>query len=153
MINNYKFIEGDLFDVNAECLVNAWNMNFIPWFLLLPHGISGQLKKKAGYKPFNELLKKGIIKSGHAVLTSGGKLNKKIIHVAGINCFWISNLKIVEDCTRNALILARENNINSIAFPLIGAGVGGLKQDDVIATMERVFNERSWDLNIYLVKR
>lgn len=64
-----ELIQGDIFEHESECMVNAWNRNFIPWFLLLSHGISGQLKKKAGYKPFNELLNKGILKSGDAVLT------------------------------------------------------------------------------------
>jgi len=66
-----KIVKGDLFSQQVDCFVNAWNMNYIPWFLLLSHGVSGQLKKKAGYKPFNELLKKGIMKPGSAVITSG----------------------------------------------------------------------------------
>lgn len=32
----------------------------------------GTVKKIAGYKPFNEILKKGILKPGQAVLTRGG---------------------------------------------------------------------------------
>ena len=46
---NLKIIKGDLFLQPVDCIINPWNRNFIPWWLLLPHGISGQLKKKAGY--------------------------------------------------------------------------------------------------------
>lgn len=147
-----ELIQGDIFEYESECMVNAWNRNFIPWFLLLSHGISGQLKKKAGYKPFNELLNKGILKSGDAVITDGGRLNKRIIHVAGLTWYWTTNLNIVETCTRNALILAKKEGIKSISFPLIGTGVGGLKKNDVIGIMSAVAKERDWNLNIYLVE-
>lgn len=36
----------------------------------------GTVKKIAGYKPFNEILKKGILKPGQAVLTSGGDTSR-----------------------------------------------------------------------------
>lgn len=146
-------VNGDLFSQDVECFVNPWNMNFIPWFLLLPHGVSGKLKKIAGYKPFNELLKIGVLKPGSAVITSGGNLPQKIIHVAGLEWYWISTLKVVENCIRNALLLAENNNIKSIAFPLIGTGVGGLKEEDVLQLMEKVASEKEWCVNeIILVK-
>lgn len=147
-----KIIKGDLFEQEADCYVNAWNMNFIPWFLLLPHGVSGKLKKVAGYTPFNELLMKGIIKPGHAVMTNGGRLNKPVIHVAGLTWYWTANLEIVEKCTRNALLLAKEKNIQSIALPLIGAGVGGLKKEEVLLVMKQVAEEKEWNINIIFVE-
>ena len=77
-----KIIEGDLLSQSVEVIINPWNKNIIPWWLLLPQGVSGQIKKKGGYKPFNELLKIGPIKTGSAVLTSAGKLPYKgIIHL------------------------------------------------------------------------
>ena len=60
---------------------------------------------------------------GGAVLTGSGKLDfKAIIHVAALNCLWISNKEIVEKSVRNALNLAVANGYKSIAFPLIGSG-------------------------------
>ena len=60
---------------------------------------------------------------GGAVLTGSGKLDfKAIIHVAALNCLWISNKEIVEQSVRNALNLAVANGCKSIAFPLIGSG-------------------------------
>lgn len=144
-------VNGDLFSQNAECFVNPWNMNFIPWFLLVPHWVSGKLKKVAGYKPFNELLKMGLLKPGSAVITNGGNLSQKIIHVAGLEWYWISTLKVVENCIRNALLLAEKNNIKSIAFPLIGTGVGGLKEKDVLQLMEKVASEKVWSINKIIV--
>jgi len=144
--------KGDLFSQDVACFVNPWNMNFIPWFLLLPHGVSGQLKKRAGLAPFNELLSKGVLKPGSAVLTTGGKLPQSIIHVAGLKWYWMTDLRIVEKCTRSALMLAVDKNIKSIAFPLIGAGVGGLKKGDVISVMEMVALEKDWGMDIVIVE-
>ena len=74
-----ELVEGDL-------LVNAWNRNIIPWWLLLPQGVSGAIKRRGGTGPFKELRKNGSIPLGDAVLTSAGRLPfKAIIHVAGIN--------------------------------------------------------------------
>ena len=36
-------------------IVNAWNRNIIPWWLLLPQGVSGAIKKRGGTGPFKEL--------------------------------------------------------------------------------------------------
>ena len=33
--------DGDLLDQPVEVIVNAWNRNIIPWWLLLPQGVSG----------------------------------------------------------------------------------------------------------------
>jgi O-acetyl-ADP-ribose deacetylase len=148
----YKYVKGDLFSQEVECFVNSWNMNYIPWFLLMPHGVSGRLKKLGGYKPFNELLKKGILSPGEAVLTSGGRLPQHIIHVAGLKWYWVSSTEVVEKCTINALILAKEHDIKSIAFPLIGSGVGGVKPEEVKSVMEKVIKEANWGMDIVLVE-
>lgn len=147
-----KIVKGDLFNQKVECFVNPWNMNYIPWFLLWPHGVSGRLKKLAGFKPFNELLTKGILLPGNAVITSGGKLHQKIIHVAGLKWYWMTSLSIVKKCTRNALLLAQQNNIKSVAFPLIGTGVGGLKTEEVLSVMTEVINEMDWQIGVIIVE-
>lgn len=67
-------IEGDLLDQDVEVIVNAWNRNIIPWWLLLPQGVSHAIKKRAGYAPFCELARMGPISLGGAVVTSSGKL-------------------------------------------------------------------------------
>ena len=78
-------VEGDLLDQDVDVIVNAWNRNIIPWWLLLPQGVSGAIKKRGGYAPFRELAKLGAIPLGGAVITGAGKLPfKPIIHVAGI---------------------------------------------------------------------
>jgi hypothetical protein len=67
-------VTGDLLNQDVEVIVNAWNRNIIPWWLLLPQGVSGAIKKRAGYQPFREVAKYGPIPLGGAVLTSAGRL-------------------------------------------------------------------------------
>ena len=80
---NMTVVEGDLLDQDVDVIVNAWNRNIIPWWLLLPQGVSGAIKKRGGIRPFQELGKHGSIPLGGAVLTSAGRLPfQAIIHVA-----------------------------------------------------------------------
>lgn len=70
-----------------------------------------------------------MLRPGDAIVTESGRLKcKAIIHVAALNCIWISNETIVRNCTRSAIAVASINGYESIAFPLIGAGTGGLEK-------------------------
>ncbi len=127
---NVEVLEGDLLDQDVDVIVNAWNRNIIPWWLLLPQGVSGAIKRRGGKAPFREVGRHGAIPLGGAVLTSAGKLPfKAIIHVAGINMFWRASERSIRDSVRNAIQHAREHGFQSIAFPLIGAGSGGFNQE------------------------
>jgi O-acetyl-ADP-ribose deacetylase (regulator of RNase III) len=131
-----SLVSGDLLDQKVEVIVNAWNRNVIPWWLLLPQGVSGAIKKRGGYAPFRELAKHGPIAAGGARMTTAGRLPfKGIIHVAGINLAWRSSVDIVTRCVMNSLNLAREHAMVSVAMPLIGAGTGGLPRDLARATI------------------
>lgn len=131
-----EIVQGDLLGQKVDCIVNAWNRNLIPWWLLLPQGVSGAIKKQGGYQPFGELGRMGPIPLGGAVLTNPGRLPfKAIIHVAGINMFWRSSEESIRASVRNALALAKQHGFRSIAFPLIGAGTGGEKPERVLKIM------------------
>jgi O-acetyl-ADP-ribose deacetylase (regulator of RNase III) len=111
-------------------IVNAWNRNVIPWWLLLPQGVCGAIKRRAGKAPFREVGRHGTIPLGGAVMTCAGKLPfKAIIHVVGINMLWRASERSIRDSVRNAIRAAQGNNFQSIAFPLIGAGSGSFNQD------------------------
>lgn len=122
---NIQIVKGNLLNQNVEVIVNAWNRNIIPWWMLLPQGISGAIKRYGGCKPFQELRKRGILALGEAVLTSAGTLPfKGIIHVAGINIFWCATEKSISRSVINAIKIVNEHNFSSVAFPIIGAGSG-----------------------------
>jgi O-acetyl-ADP-ribose deacetylase (regulator of RNase III) len=133
---NLRVVDGDLLDQEVDVIVNAWNRNFIPWWLLLPQGVSRAIKRRGGTQPFRELRTKGIIPLGGAVTTSAGRLPfKAIIHVAGINILWRSSEFSIRHWVRNAMALAKNSGCQSIAFPLVGAGSGGGKPAQVLAWM------------------
>jgi O-acetyl-ADP-ribose deacetylase (regulator of RNase III) len=148
-----KIIDGDLLDQPVEVIVNAWNRNIIPWWLLLPQGVSWAIKKRAGYQPFRELGRKGPIPLGGAVETGAGRLPfKAIIHVAGINMFWRSTERSISESVKNAIALAKAKDYRSLAFPLIGAGTGGSKEDRVMAIMCETLREVEFDGAVRIVR-
>src|SRR5689334_7805725 len=96
-------VEGDLLDQTTDVIVNAWNRNIIPWWLLLQQGVSGAIKKRGGTQPFREVARHGPIPLGGAVATSAGRLPfKAIIHVAGINMLWRATRDSIANSVRNA---------------------------------------------------
>lgn len=146
-------VDGDLLDQDVEVIVNAWNRNIIPWWLLIPQGVSGAIKKRGGRQPFRELGRRGPIPLGHAVETSAGTLLfKSIIHVAGINIFWRSSERSIRDSVRNAMALAAKQGYRSIAIPLIGAGSGGGKPDRVQAIIESELVNCPFDGEVRIVR-
>jgi O-acetyl-ADP-ribose deacetylase (regulator of RNase III) len=149
---NIQTVRGDLLDQPVEVIVNAWNRNIIPWWLLLPQGVSGAIKRRGGLEPFRELARLGQIPLGGAVITSAGKLTfKAIIHVAGINLFWRSSKQSVQNSVRNSMKLIIENGYQSVAFPLIGAGSGGGDEATVLSWMTEELGKIEFEGQIILV--
>jgi O-acetyl-ADP-ribose deacetylase len=148
-----RVIDGDLLDQDVEVIVNAWNRNIVPWWLLLPQGVSGAIKRRAGYEPFRELSRKGPIPLGGAVETSAGRLPfRAIIHVAGISMFWRSSERAIRGSVRNALAIAGERGYRSVAFPLIGGGTGGYSPDRALGIMQDEARQCDYDGEVRLVR-
>lgn len=149
----FQVIEGDLLDQKVDVIVNAWNRNIIPWWLLWPHGVSGAIKRRGGLKPFREVGKFGPIALGQAVFTSAGKLPfKGIIHVAGIDGFWRASEFSIRHSVRNAIALAQQHGCTSIAFPLIGAGAGSFDEQKALEIMQNELVAVESNLNALLVR-
>ncbi len=137
---DYRIEEGDLLDQPTEAIVNAWNRNVIPWWLLLPSGVSGAIKRRAGLGPFRELGRLGPIPPGGAVATSAGRLPyKAIIHVAGIDLLWRASAATIAGSVRSAVAVAGRLGVRSVAFPLIGAGTGGVAPGESERIMTATF--------------
>src|SRR5438132_12833985 len=102
-----RIVDGDLLDQPTEAIVNPWNRNVLPWWLLLPQGVSGAIKRRAGYQPFRELSRHGIMSLGSAVSTTAGRLPyKAIIHVAGINLIWRATQASIQKSLQSARKIA-----------------------------------------------
>lgn len=148
-----KIVEGNLLEQNTEVIVNTWNRNIIPWWILLPQGVSGAIKKQGGVKPFKELSALGPIELGGARLTGPGELPfKAVIHVAGINMFWLATRKSIFNSVVNAMSIVQREGFNSVAFPLIGAGSGNRGKDYSLKIMLEAFSQINTKVDVVIVK-
>ena len=149
----YRVVFGDLLDQPVDVIVNAWNRNIIPWWLLLPQGVSGAIKRRAGIAPFRELGRLGPIPLGGAVLTGPGRLPfRSIIHVAGINMWWRASEQSIRLSVRNACVLAEQQRFNSIALPAIGAGSGGFDESRSVSLIVAELESLTHDLDVTVVR-
>jgi O-acetyl-ADP-ribose deacetylase (regulator of RNase III) len=120
-----KTYMGDITDLAVDAIVNAANSD-----LWMGSGVAGAIKSKGGVVIEEEALAKGPIRPGEAVITSAGKLTAKhVIHCAGMPPGGRATYWKVLGSVQHALRLASKHNLNTIAFPAIGAGVGGLSGD------------------------
>lgn len=148
-----RIVEGDLLEQRVDAIVNAWNRNILPWWLLLPQGVSGAIKKRGGVGPFRELARVGPMPLGSAVVTSAGRLPYRgIIHVTGIDMLWRSSERAIRDSVVNALARAREHGFRSVAFPVIGSGSGGFDEERALAVMLSALEASDADLDITVVR-
>jgi len=89
--------------------------------------VAGAIHRAAGPGLEEECRPLAPIKPGQAVITGGHNLpNKYVIHCLGPR-YGIDKPedKLLADCYRNALKLADEHQIDSIAFPAISTGIFG----------------------------
>jgi len=145
-------VKGDLLEQPVEAIVNAWNRNIIPWWLLLPQGVSGAIKRRAGFRPFIEVGRNGPIPLGQAVLTCAGRLPYKgIIHVAGINTLWRASVYSIRQSVISAMAIVAEKGFASVAFPVIGAGSGGFGEETALAVMRAAFDDVTAQAQVRIV--
>jgi len=118
-------IQGDITKLEVDAIVNAANNS-----LLGGGGVDGAIHRAGGraiLEACTDIRKKqGGCATGHAVITTGGNLPARwVIHTVGP--VWHGGNtcedQLLKDCYINSLALAKENNIDSIAFPNISTGV------------------------------
>ncbi len=116
-----SLIQDDITEVAADAIVNAANNH-----LWMGGGVAGAIKRKGGRIIEEEAVKQGPIPIGEAVVTSSGKLKAKyVIHAAGMGTDLKTDKEKIQNATYNSLKRASELEIESIALPSIGTGVGG----------------------------
>lgn len=116
---------GDITELAVDVIVNAANSD-----LWMGSGVAGAIKRKGGEEIEREALSMGPIRPGEAVMTTAGKLpSKYVIHCAGMPPGGTATYWKVLASVQAALNIASDHNLRSIAFPAIGAGVGGLGEE------------------------
>jgi len=117
---------GDITDLAIDAIVNAANSD-----LWMGSGVAGAIKARGGKEIEREAISQGPIQPGESVITSGGKLPARyVIHCAGMPPGGRATQHYVTASVQQALEIASEYNLKSLAFPAIGAGVGGLSEYD-----------------------
>jgi O-acetyl-ADP-ribose deacetylase (regulator of RNase III) len=113
---------GDITEMEVDAVVNAANNH-----LWMGSGVAGAIKRKGGEIIEREAVAKGPVAVGEAVITGGGSLKARhVIHAAGMGQDLKTDQEKVRLATHNSLLRAEENELQSMAFPAIGTGVGGL---------------------------
>ncbi len=119
---------GDIASQNdVEAVVNAANAQ-----LKIGGGVAGAIHRAAGPELEKETRSMAPIKPGEAVISGGHNLpNEYIIHCLGpVYGRDKPEDKLLANCYNNALRLAEENQISSIAFPSISTGAFGYPMND-----------------------
>jgi O-acetyl-ADP-ribose deacetylase (regulator of RNase III) len=120
-----ELVEGDITEMQTDAIVNAANDR-----LIMGGGVAGAIKRKGGPQIQAECNKIGGTYVGGAVITSKENLKARyVIHAVGPRMGEGNEDEKLKNATLNSLKLADENNIKSIAFPAISAGIFGFPID------------------------
>ena len=117
-----EFVRADITTLQVEAIVNAANNQMI-----MGGGVAGAIKKKGGKIIEDEAKRQAPVEVGESIITTAGSLPcKYVIHTATMAMDFKTDYEIVRKCTRSVLRLCQEEGISEVAFPALGAGVGGL---------------------------
>lgn len=149
-----RVVEDNIVEMNVDAIVNAANNE-----LLGGGGVDGAIHTAAGSKLDDACLKIGYCDTGDAVITRGFNLKAKyIIHTVGPIYYHndkTTNEELLRSCYRKSLILAKENNIHSIAFPCISTGAYGYPLNDAavvsIDEVKKWLNDTNYNIDVFFV--
>jgi O-acetyl-ADP-ribose deacetylase (regulator of RNase III) len=117
--------QGDLTAAKVDAIVNAANND-----LILGGGVAGAIRAKGGPSIQEECRRLGPIRIGEAAITGAGNLPARhVIHAASMSLGGLTAERGLRESTRNSLQRARENQLESIAFPAIGTGIAGFAME------------------------
>ena len=116
----FEIVRNDIVNMQVDAVVNTANPKPV-----IGSGVDSGIHKKAGHELLTARQKIGCIDFDDAVMTPGFGLDAKyVIHTVGP--IWVDGNhgeeQILSSCYRKSLALAKEQECESIAFPLIATG-------------------------------
>lgn len=149
---SFEIINKDITKLDVDAIVNAANTS-----LQRGGGVCGAIFKAAGAEKLEEACNKlAPISTGEAVITDGFDLKARyIIHTAG-PVYNPANPKKSEELLaksyKNSLKLAKEYELQSLAFPLISAGIYGYPKSEALAIAKNIIEDflSNNQMDIYL---
>lgn len=145
-------VKNDISLMQTDAIVNAANP-----YLRNGGGVTGAIFRRAGAAELEAYTKNiAPIATGKAVITPGFKLAAKyIIHAVGpvYHGGEQNEATLLESCYVEALKLAQEQGLESVAFPLISAGIYGYPVGEALRIALSCFKNflQTHELEIYLV--
>ena len=136
-----RVLVGDITRQRVDAIVNAANAS-----LLGGGGVDGAIHRAGGpdilaaCQEIRRVSYPDGLPTGQAVITSGGRLAARcVIHTVGPvkSAEGERAAGLLAACYRNALTLAVENGLNSIAFPAISTGVYGYPREEAAVVASR----------------
>lgn len=127
-MSSIKILSMNIVDSETDAIVNAANSG-----LRAGSGVCGAVFKGAGMREMTAACDKyGRCDTGNAVITPGFNLPAKyVIHAVGP--IWNggnnNEEKLLYGAYSNSLRLLKENNLHSITFPVISAGIYGYPKE------------------------
>lgn len=130
-----EVLQGDITTVCVDAIVNAANSS-----LLGGGGVDGAIHRAGGpailkaCRDLRSTLLPNGLPTGQAVATTAGNLNaRRVIHTVGpVYDPGRDQSALLRSCYTNSLKVADENRAESVAFPLISAGIYGWPLDDAV---------------------
>lgn len=138
-------VVGDITSQDVTAIVNAANST-----LLGGGGVDGAIHHAGGPRILEECreIRKTVypdgLPTGQAVITSGGNLPAKyVIHTVGpiYGRQPERESELLAACYQNSLLLARQHQISSIAFPSISTGAFGYPKSDAAKISSKTIHE------------
>lgn len=135
---------------DIQAVVNAANAQ-----LKIGGGVAGAIHRAAGPGLEEETRPLAPIQPGEAVITGGHNLpNESVIHCLGpVYGRDKPEDQLLSNCYKNALKLAEENGIESIAFPSISTGAFGYPMKEAARVAFETIKEKAGELsNVKLIR-
>ena len=137
-----QFVEGDIFESDAEALVNPVNCVGV-----MGAGLAAQFKRRfpENFSAYRSVCTLGQLKPGVLFIFERGDcvLSPRYIVNFPTKLHWRerSDLRYISSGLEALLQEVRARHIKSVAIPPIGCGLGGLDWDSVLVLIERSFGK------------